>query len=139
MMNDDELRQALSVLEVYKSQLEALAQQAQIFQMSLEEAIKARETMKAFLNAKEGDELLIPVGGASFVFAKATDSKKAIVGIGSRISVDMELNDAVAYMENTVKEISEAYKRSGEAITEMEMNARNLSLTVQQEYQRRQQ
>jgi len=138
-MNDDELRQALSVLDVYKTQLEALAQQAQIFQMSLEEAVKARETMRAFLNAKEGDELLIPVGGASFVSAKATGSRNAIVGIGSRISVDMELGDAVKYMDDTVKEISEALKKAGESISEMETNARNLSLAVQQEYQRRQQ
>jgi len=139
MMNDDELRQALSVLEMYKAQLDALAQQAQIFQMSLEEAIKARETLKAFLNAKEGDELLIPVGGASFVSARATGEKKAIIGIGSRISVEKDLDDAVAYMDNTAKEISEALKKAGESIAEMEQNARNLSLAVQQEYQRRQQ
>ena len=138
-MNDDELRQALSVLDLYKSQLEALARQAQIFQISLEEAIKARETMKAFLTAKEGDELLIPVGGASFVAAKATGEKKAIVGIGSRISVEKDLESAVAYMDETVKEISEAMKKSGESIMEMETNAKNLSLAVQQEYQRRQQ
>ena len=138
-MNDDELRQALSVLDMYKAQLDALAQQAQIFQMSLEEAIKARETMRAFLNTKEGDELLIPVGGASFVSARATGEKKAIVGIGSRISVEKDLDSAVEYMDGTVKEISEALKRSGESIMEMEQNARNLSLAVQQEYQRRQQ
>ena len=138
-MNDDELRQALSVLEAYKSQLEALAQQAQLFQMSLEEALRARETMKAFLNAKEGDELLIPVGALSFVSARATGDKKAIVGIGSRISVEKDLDSAVAYMDETVKDITEALKKSGETIGEMETSARNLSLAVQQEYQRRQQ
>ncbi|MCL2785681.1 MAG: prefoldin subunit alpha [Methanomassiliicoccaceae archaeon] len=138
-MNDDELRQALSVLDVYKTQLDALAQQAQIFQISLEESIKARESMKALLDAKEGDEILISVGGASFVPAKATGEKKAIVGIGSRISIEKNLDDAVAYMGDTVKEISEALKKASESINEMETNARNLSLTVQQEYQRRQQ
>jgi prefoldin alpha subunit len=138
-MNDDELRQALSVLDVYKAQLDALAQQAQIFQMSLEEAIKARESMKALLDAKEGDDILISVGGASFVPAKASGVKKAIVGIGNRISVEKDLDDAVAYMDNTVNEISEALKKAGASITEMESNARNLSLAVQQEYQRRQQ
>jgi len=138
-MNDDELRQALSLLDVYNSQLEAFAQQAQIFRVSLEEALKARETLKAFLNAKEGDELLIPIGAASFVAAKATGEKKAIVGVGSRISVEKDLDSAVAFMEETVKEISEALKRSGDSINETEANARNLSMAVQQEYQRRQQ
>jgi len=138
-MNDDELRQALSVLDVYKAQLEALAGQGQILQMSLEETLRARETMKALLSAKDGDEILIPVGASSFVPAKASGKGKAIVGIGNRTSVEKDLDDAVKYMDGSVNEISEALKKVGESITEMEANARNLSLAVQQEYQRRQQ
>ncbi|MDR0198590.1 MAG: prefoldin subunit alpha [Methanomassiliicoccaceae archaeon] len=138
-MNDDEFRQALSVLEVYNSQLESFAQQAQIFRASLEEALRARETMKAFLNAKEGDEILVPIGATSFVTAKASGSGKAIVGIGTRISVEKDLDSAIAFMDDTVKDISEALKRTSETAAETETNARNLSLAVQQEYQRRQQ
>ncbi|MCL1904853.1 MAG: prefoldin subunit alpha [Methanomassiliicoccaceae archaeon] len=138
-MNDDELRQALNALDVYKSQLDALANQAQIFQVSLEEAIRSRETMKAFLNAKAGDDILVPVGAASYVSAKATGDNKAIVGIGSRISVEKDLPAAVEFMEQSVKEITDALKRTGDAINETEATARNLSLAVQQEYERRQQ
>ncbi|MDR0777867.1 MAG: prefoldin subunit alpha [Methanomassiliicoccaceae archaeon] len=138
-MNDDEFRQALAALDMYQAQLESLARQAQIFQVSLEESIRARETAKAFLNAKEGDELLIPIGAASFVTAKATGENRAIVGIGSRMSVEKDLNGAVAFLEENVREITEALKKSTEAISEMETNARNLSAAVQQEYQRRQQ
>lgn len=138
-MNDDELRKALSALEIYKVQLDALAQQVQILQMSLEEAIRARETLKAFLNAKKGDELLVPIGASSFVTAKATGDKKAIVGIGNRVSAEKNIDEAVAFMEGSAKEISEALKRSGESMAEMEINANNLSMAVQQEYQRRQQ
>jgi prefoldin alpha subunit len=138
-MNDGELRQALTVLEAYKEQLDALTQQARLFQVSLEEAIRARETLKAFLSAKEGDEILVPVGALSFVSAKATGDNRAIVGIGSRISVEKDLDSAVAFMDETVKDITEALKKSGETISEMELSARNLSLAIQQEYQRRQQ
>jgi prefoldin alpha subunit len=138
-MKDDELRQSLSVLEAYNSQLEAFAQQAQIFRMSLEEALRARETMKAFLNAKEGDEILVPIGASSFVAAKASGDGKAIVGIGSKISVEKDLADAVKYLDETVKDISDALKKTSDNAAEMETNARNLSLAVQQEYQRRQQ
>ena len=139
MMNDDEFRQALSMLDIYKSQLDALANQAQIFQMSFEEALRGRETMKAFLGAKDGDEILVPVGASSFVFAKASGNGKALVGIGNRMSAEKSLDDAVKHLDESVKEISEAMKKIGETITETETNARNLSMVVQQEYQRRQQ
>ena len=138
-MNDDELRQALTVLDVYKAQLDALTQQAQILRMSLEETVRARETLKALLDAKKGDELLVPVGAMSFVAVKATGDKKAIVGIGSRMSAEKDLDGAVAFMDVNAKEISEAMKKSAEALAETETNARNLSMAVQQEYQRRQQ
>ena len=138
-MNDDELRQALYALDVYKAQLEGFAQQAQILQISLEEAVRARETMKAFLNAKDGDELLIPVGAQSFVPAKAMGGNKAIVGIGNRMSVEKDLDGAVAFLDQSVKEITEVLRKTGVSIDEMEATARNLSSAVQQEYQRRQQ
>jgi len=138
-MNDDELRQALSILDVYKAQLDAMANQAQILQMSLEEVLRARETMRALINSKEGDDILIPVGASSFVAAKASGNGKAIVGIGSRMSVEKGLEDAVKYLDGNVNEITEALRKAGESITETETNARNLSLAVQQEYQRRQQ
>jgi prefoldin alpha subunit len=138
-MNDDEFRQALAALDMYQAQLESLARQVQIFQVSLEETIRARETVKAFLNAKEGDDLLIPIGAASFVTAKATGDNKAIVGVGSRMSVEKDLDGAAAFLEETVKEITEALKKSTESINDMESKARNLSAAVQQEYQRRQQ
>ena len=61
-MNDDELRQALATLDAYKVQLDALTQQSQILQMTFEEATRAKETMAAIRDAKEGDEIMIPVG-----------------------------------------------------------------------------
>ena len=71
-MNDDELRQALATLETMKVQLDAMAQQARFFQLSLEETMRAHDTLDAFAKAKEGDEVLVPAGASSFVIATVT-------------------------------------------------------------------
>lgn len=139
VLNDDELRQALTVLDTYKMQLEALSGQAQLLQMSLEESMRARDTIDSLKNAKEGDEILVPVGASSFIPAKVTASDKAIVGVGNRISVEKSLDDAVEYMKANVDEITEALKKANETIREIDGAARNLTMAVQQEYQRRQQ
>lgn len=138
VVNDDELRQALTVLDTYKMQLEALGGQAQLLQMSLEESMRARDTIESLKNAKEGDEILVPVGASSFVPAKVTSSKKAIVGVGNRMSVEKSLDEAVEYMKATVEEISEALKKANETMREIDNAARGLTVAVQQEYQRRQ-
>ena len=138
-MNDDELRQALATLEAYKNQLNALTQQSQLLQVSFEETLRASETLNAFAKAKEGDEILVPVGASSFVTAKVASSTKAIVGIGNRISVEKTVDDAAAYINENMAEIKDALTKLNESMQEMDAAARSLTAAVQQEYQRRQQ
>lgn len=138
-MNDDELRQAMATLEAYKNQLNALTQQSQLLQMSFEETVRASDTLNAFANAKEGDEILVPVGASSFVTAKVTASPKAIVGIGNKVSVEKSLDEAVTYISDNLAEIKDALAKLNESMQEMDTAARSLAAVVQQEYQRRQQ
>ena len=138
-MNDDELRQALAALDAYKNQLTALTQQSQLLQMSYEETVTATQTLSSLINAKEGDEIMVPVGASSFVTAKVTSAPKAVVGVGNKVSVEKPLDEAVEYMKSNLAEITDALKKLNESMQEMDAAARNLSLAVQQEYQRRQQ
>ena len=138
-MNDDELRQALAALEAYKNQLNSLTQQSQLLQMSYEETLAASRTLASLVDAKEGDEIMVPVGALSFITAKVTSSPKAVVGVGNKVSVEKDLSDAVEYMKSNLEEIADALKKLNESMQEMDAAARNLSLAVQQEYQRRQQ
>ena len=138
-MNDDELRQALATLETIKVQLDAMAQQARFFQLSLEETMRAHDTLDAFAKAKEGDEILVPAGASSFVIATVTSKRKAVVGIGNKISIDMDLEEAAKYMADSAAEVREAIQKLNENMKQADSQARSLSMTIQQEYQRRQQ
>jgi len=137
-MEDGELRQAIEALEVYNTQLEALNRQVRLLQVSLEDTVRARESFKALANAKEGDEILIPVGASSFVPAKVTGKKKAIVGIGNRFSAEKDLDEAIAFMETNVSEISKALRESMSTLSEVEKIATDLTLAVENEYRLRQ-
>ena len=138
-MEDAELRQAISVAESYKQRVEALSRQVQVLRVSLDEVTMASNALKAFRDAKDGDEIMVPVGASSFVIATVTSKRKAVVGIGNKVSIDMDLDDAAKYMATGAEEVQEAIKKLNDAIQEMNAKARELSLAVQQEYQRRQQ
>ncbi|MDR1405050.1 MAG: prefoldin subunit alpha [Candidatus Methanoplasma sp.] len=137
-MEDDELRQAMAVLETYNAQLEALNRQIRFLQASLEDAVRARESFKALADAKEGDEILIPVGASSFIPAKVTGRRKAIVGIGSRLSVEKNLDKAISFAETGGNEIAEALRHAVGALGEIEKAAADLTAAIQNEYQSRQ-
>ena len=138
-MNEAELRQAMSALELYRAQLESIAENQQLVQMSLEELARAKETLVRYKEAQEGSELLVPIGGNSFVFAKVATNSKAIVGIGSGVSVEKSMDEAVQTMESRANELMDTMKKLNERRVALEDQANQLSMAVQQEMQALQQ
>jgi|ADurb_Met_02_Slu_FD_contig_101_79835_length_2168_multi_5_in_0_out_0_3 prefoldin alpha subunit len=134
-MNEAELRQAMSTLEVFRAQLESIAQNQQLVQMSLEELGRARETLVQYQKAKEGDELLVPIGGSSFVFAKVAGETKAIVGIGTGVSVEKPIDDAIKTMDDRAAELMDSMKKLTERRMAIEEQAAALSQAVDMELQ----
>ena len=109
-----------------------------MLQTSLEESVRARETLRVFKDAKEGDEILVPVGASVFVTAKVTDKKEALVGIGNKITVGKELPEAEEFMSSVVIEIQESLKRISSTYSEIQTAASNLAAAVNAEYESRQ-
>ncbi len=138
-VNDDELRQMLALMESYKNRTEALSRQVSVLRSTLDEVNMANESIKTLMAAKEGDEILIPIGASSFMTVKASSNKNIIVGIGSGISAEKTPEDANKYMEANAAELTEALKKTVEALNEVQQALTTVSEAVQQEYMIRQQ
>lgn len=137
-MEDNELRQAIAVMESYKERVEALSRQVQLLRVSLDEVTMASEALKAFRDAKDGDEILVPVGASSFIPVKVSGNRSVVVGIGSNISVEKDADASVEYMDANGAEINEALKKSVDALNEAQTALSNLSAAIQNEYANRQ-
>ena len=136
-MNDEELRQAARTLDSYNQQLENISRQIRLLQASRDETVRASRTLEALADAKEGDEVLIPIGASSFVTVKVTDKKTAVVGIGNKISVDKEYSDAKDFMDRNSAEFSDAIQKSVAAMQEIQQYTEDLAAAVQDEYRKR--
>ena len=133
-LDDNELRQALALMEAYKDRVEAMSRQVQVLRMSLDEVSLALEAVKAFKDAKEGDEIMVPVGASCYIPVKVTGNRSVITGIGSGISVQKTSDESIDYLEGNSAEITEALKKSVEALNEAQQNLAGMSDAVQQEY-----
>ena len=133
IVDDNELRQALALMEAYKDRVEALTRQVQVLRMSLDEVSLALEAVKAFKDAKEGDEIMVPVGASCYIPVKVTANRTVITGVGSGISVQKTSD------QGNTAEISEALKKSMEALNEAQQSLATMSDAVQQEYAARRQ
>ncbi len=138
-MEDGELRQAMTVLDSYNKQLETLSRQTQVLQASMDDLLRARETLKAMKDAKEGDEILLPIGASSYINVNVSKNTKVIVNIGSRISVEKTIDEAIEYAASNGSECSEALKNAVNAMSEIEGLANDLTMAIQNEYRSRQQ
>ena len=138
-MNDDELRQMLALMESYKNRTEALSRQVTVLRSTLDEVNMADESIKALMAAKEGDEIMVPIGASSFMNVKVTSNKNIVVGVGSGISVEKTPEDANKYMEANAAELSEALKKTVDALQEVQQALSTVSEAVQVEYMNRQQ
>ena len=115
-MNDEELRQAMQTLEAYNQQLENINRQARLLQNTRDDAVRATRTVQALIDAKPGDEILIPVGGSCLVTVQVSEKKKAIIGIGSKVKIlDIEFDEE---MDFTITGSTEANSLKGKISNE---------------------
>ncbi len=135
-MKEQELRQALGAMEVYKAQLEGITEQQQLIQMSIEELTRAKVTLTDFIKSEVGDDVLIPVGSASFVKAKVSDNKNALIGVGTGISMEKPIEDAMMLIEKRLQEMLDAGKKLHESRQIIEMKASQLNQVLEAEYHR---
>lgn len=135
-MNEQELRQAMGAMEVYKSQLEGIGEQQQLIQMSLEEYARAKGTLSQFKMASIGDELLVPVGGSAFIRAKVADNQKILIGVGTGVSVEKDVEEALQVIDVRMQEMLDAGKKLNESRQVIEMKSAQLGQMLQGEYER---
>lgn len=133
-MNDSELRQAIALVDAYRERVEAMSRQVQVLRVSLEEVTLALESVKAFKDAGEGDEIMVPVGASCYIPVRVSANRTVVTNIGSGVSVQKTADQSIEYLEANAAEIGEALKKSSEALNEAQQNLTAMSQTVQQEY-----
>jgi len=65
----------------------------------------ARTTLENMEKLEIGDEILVPIGGDSFLKAKISDKSRVIIGIGAGVTVEKTLKDAISLVEGRVNEL----------------------------------
>ena len=137
-MNDEELRSAARALETYNAQLENISRQVNLLRATRDETYRAGKALRALSEAKEGDEILVPVGASAFVRVVVT-GKDAVTGIGNGISIERPVAEAADKMDNDRTEVENALKDAIGTMQEIQGYVKELRDAVQQEYAQRQQ
>lgn len=130
-VDERQLRQDYAELEAAKAQLEGLAKQQQLIQLAVEEHVRARETIKEMAAKEPGDELLVPIGADSYIRAKISNDRSAVVGVGSAVSINRTSEEAEKILDSKIDDLSRAFKSITDRAAQMEAMIQELSEKVQ--------
>lgn len=135
-MAEPEFRAAVAALEAGRAQLEAMARQEELLRLSLEEYMRARETMLRFKDAGTGAEVLVPIGANSFLFGTVRDPDRCMVGVGSDVVLEDTIPRAVERLDHRIKQMGEVQRTLADRIEELDQRVQEYSAMVQGEYER---
>ncbi|MCU0859865.1 MAG: prefoldin subunit alpha [Thermoplasmata archaeon] len=135
MTEERDIREVAAAVETAKAQLEGLIRQRELIQMAVEEHVRARETIKNLLDSKPGDEVLIPVGADSYVHAKVSEKRDAVVGVGSGVSIQRGAEDAEKILQGRIDDLSQAFQKVSERANQLEGFVQEMTAKLQEQYE----
>jgi len=79
----------------------------------------ASMTLDGMETEKENSELLVPIGGSSYVRVKLADADKVVVGLGSGVSVEKPLPEAKAMLKERLEELAKSLQAAQQQFTQI--------------------
>jgi prefoldin alpha subunit len=123
-VTEEQVQQDLMRLDAYRNQLNALVQQHQYLSASRGDHLRAKESLEGLDRVGDASELLIPIGGETFVRGQATPGGKILIGIGSGVVVELERPKVIEILADRLVKIDKAAQ-------ELEGQIRSLDERVQ--------
>ena len=127
-----EVSRYLALLEMYKEQIESLTNQSQIIQAMIEEYNRTKITLNKISNVEDGTEVLLSVGGGTFVNANVKDTKKVVYNIGADILVEKTIEEAVKSIDERIDLLYNNLQKVVETTQKLEEAATQISEKVQE-------
>lgn len=129
-----ELQQSLMYLEYIKEQIVALKEQSEILELAIKEHNQAIDTLKDFDNLDKNNEILIPIGADSLVYAKVMDDSKVILNIGSGIAKEEKIETAIEKLTSRIEKIEESKSKIENTMNTLQDQATMLTSSIEEKY-----
>lgn len=105
MASDEEIMRRMIVeLQILQETAQTLQTRIRVIEAAITEYQMANSTLNGLKEEKRGSQLLVPIGGKSYIKAQLADPKKIIFGIGANIATEKKLEEAQESLEERTVE-----------------------------------
>ena len=103
--DEEELRRLSIEMRFLEQTAETLQQRITMLNAAITDLTYANMTLDGMEKEKENAELLIPIGGSSYIKVKLAESNKVVIGLGSGVSVEKTLTEAKTMIKERLDEL----------------------------------
>ena len=105
---EEQFRKLAYELQMMQGSAETLQQRLGVLQNAAADLGVAKTSIEALTEVEEGDPILVPTGGGTFVNARLGDLSNVLVNIGADVSIEMELDEADQDLSSRLEEVEKA-------------------------------
>jgi|TARA_Y100000310_G_scaffold345097_1_gene461771 prefoldin alpha subunit len=127
---EKEFQQKYMTYNLYKQQAQALVKELSMLNQTAQTMTTAREVLKNIDGSKES-EILVPVGGNTFLKAKIEDAENVLVGVGSDIVLKKPVKDALTAIDEQIENLQNASEKLNTQMKTLEDQMRILEPEIQ--------
>ena len=107
---EDELRKLSVEMRFLEQTAETLQQRMSMMNAAITDLIYANMTLEGIEQEKKNAELLVPIGGSSYVKVKLANPDKVVVGMGASVSIEKTLPEAKAIVKERLEELEKTMR-----------------------------
>ena len=102
---EEELRKLSVEMRYLEQTAEALQQRINMLNAAIADLTYANMTLSGIEKEKENAELLVPIGGGSYIKVKLSESDRVIISIGSGVSIDKTMPEAKSMVKERLEDL----------------------------------
>jgi prefoldin alpha subunit len=107
---EDELRKLSVEMRFLEQTAETLQQRMGMMNAAITDLTYANMTLEGIEQEKENAELLVPIGGNSYIKVKLANPDKVVVGMGAGVSIEKTLPEAKATVKERLDELEKTMR-----------------------------
>jgi prefoldin alpha subunit len=107
---EEELRKLSVEMRLLEQTAETLQSRISMLSAAITDLTYANMTLEGVEKEKENAELLVPIGGSSYVRVKLANPDKVVVGMGAGVSVEKTLPEAKSMLKERLDELEKTMR-----------------------------
>ncbi|HDH81729.1 MAG TPA: prefoldin subunit alpha [Thermoplasmatales archaeon] len=105
MGTEEDRNRNILLLQEYQERMDAIYQHVTLVEELLAEYRRVKSVLDEISKAKEGEEILVPLGGNIFIHASLKDTSNVMAEVGGGVVTEKSISKAMTFVDKKIEEL----------------------------------